>query len=57
MRSYSQFNTDGQTELWAGYLHWSILQVRIELKHCNDIPEHIQPINISPGSTYPVRQH
>ncbi|KAL1792205.1 hypothetical protein ACET3X_009956 [Alternaria dauci] len=26
MRSNDQFNTGGKTELWAGYLHWAILQ-------------------------------
>lgn len=28
MRCNAQFNTHATTELWAGYMHWSILQVR-----------------------------
>jgi hypothetical protein len=26
-RCNAQFNTGGNEELWAGYIHWSILQV------------------------------
>jgi hypothetical protein len=28
MRCNAQFNTKGSEDLWSGYIHWSILQVR-----------------------------
>lgn len=49
MRSNAKFNTGEKTELWAGYIQWSILQVCLVLQR-------VQYTNVITGSTYPVRR-
>ena len=56
MRCNAQFNTKGDTELWAGYIHWSILQVRKAWTYCNAYLNIFSHSDIFIGSTHPVRQ-
>lgn len=55
MRCNAQFNSKVNTELWAGYIHWSILQVCkmwIYLIHLLNLAD---PVNMNTGSNYSVR--
>jgi hypothetical protein len=56
MRSNTKFNTGEKTELWAGYVQWSILQVCPVPKNSDDVPQRFQHTNVITGSTHPVRR-
>lgn len=56
MRSNTKFNTGEKTELWAGYVQWSFLQVGLVPKNSDDIPQFFQHTIFITGSTHPVRR-
>jgi hypothetical protein len=56
MRCNAQFNTKGNTELWSGYIHWSVLQVCKTWRHNNNSTKTSSQTNIMIGSTYSVRR-